>query len=104
MKVFIKVANMNTIYNIFADDKTGECVFNGKNIEYDTKEFVKKIALVTNKWPQNNYGGRTFDGEEYKIKIVNDVGKERVIVGKNQYPANYGEFSKLIREVVKLWI
>ena len=99
MKVYVTVRNLNNIINIFADDAANKITLNDKPIKFDAVEFVSRVTLTTFNWPIRNIDNSIIDGESYQIKIIADDNKERKIIGKNSFPYNYADFSKLINEV-----
>jgi len=103
MKVLIKIINLSQALNIYADDKTNEVVINNTPVNYNANKFVGDVSAITFNWDNHYYKNHILDGEEFKIKLISDNNNERLIVGKNSYPSNYGEFKDLINEVVNLW-
>lgn len=103
MKVLVKLMDFSGVKNIYADEKTGEFSINSMLVNYDAEKFVSRVCSITLGWKNEYINNSVLDGVEYRIKLVSDNGKERVIVGKNKYPSNYDEFAKVIGEVLALW-
>ena len=103
MKVLIKLTNLSQVLNIYADDNTNEILVNYSPINYDARKFVGDISAIIFNWKDSYYNNKVLDGEEFRIKIITDNNKERIIIGKNSFPSNYGDFKKIVNEVVKLW-
>ena len=103
MKVFVKIINLNGVKNIYADDNSGACTINMHPVKYNGRDFVAKLSAVTCGWEPEYINNSVLDGTEYRIKLVNNQGKEKVIICKNKYPSNFDAFTKVISEVLKLW-
>lgn len=103
MKIFIKIRNIEQTLNIYADDQTNEIIINDKIFDFNATKFVGDISAIIFNWKDSYYNNKVLDGEEFRIKIITDNNKERIIIGKNSFPSNYGDFKKIVNEVVKLW-
>lgn len=101
MKVYVTIMNLSGTTNIFADDESKQITLNGQASKFDAEEFVSRVTLTTFNWPIRNIDNSVIDGESYKIKIIANNNQERTIVGKNSFPHNYTDLSKLIHEVKK---
>ena len=102
MKIFIKITNLSQVLKIYADDEENEVFVNDSPVNYDAKKFVGEISAITFNWDENYFNNTFLDGEEFRIKLVNN-NKERLISGKNFFPSNYRDFKQLINEVINLW-
>ena len=100
MKVLIKILNQNEVINISADDEVGKVIVNGKEVEFESGYFIHRVVVITSSWEEKMINNNIFDGFSYKIKLVKGR-KEKVFEGKNSFPKNYGEFEKLIGEVLR---
>ena len=103
MQIYIKIMNLVGVSNIFGDDNAEIVEVNGDKVDVDAREFVGQMSLVLSSWKEKYINNLILDGEEYRVKIVNDEGEERMLYGKNAFPENYGEFKKLIGEVLEKW-
>ena len=97
MKIEIELISMykNTKIDVIDD------VFfvNGTKKDVDIERFMRRLFCITATWKENMVDNGILDGESYKVKIY-DSDKKATYFGKNNFPANYGEFVRLISEVI----
>ena len=99
MKVKINISNLSSVIDLRVDNSTDKCTFNGKVIDIDTKDFVKRLQFIVASWELNMIDNSIIDGERYSVTMVLD-DKVREYVGINKFPLNYGQFKDLVYEVV----
>ena len=99
MEVLVKLINQNEVINISADDELNKVVVNGKEVDFEAAYFIHRIVVITSSWQEKMIDNNIIDGVSYKVKLIKGK-KEKVFEGKNCFPKNYGEFDRLLGEVL----
>lgn len=97
MKISIILSSMTQFNQLVLDDATQEAKLNGKKIKLDIDKFASKVLSIVSSWEKRMVNEFIMDGQEYKVKIEKE-DKTYEYYGKNKYPENFREFSKLLQE------
>ena len=99
MKIKIEIITSANSYVVFANTLTCELWVNGNHFQVaDADGFIVSAIEIVKDWPDIIENPSVSDGIKYTI-AYDDDNIERVIVGNNAAPKNFGMLMDLIRQI-----
>ena len=97
-EIFMEVSTFTMHRSVFLrlDYAFGKALLNGAPIEMDVKAFVKAMMLIVSSWEEEMVNDFIIDGKSYGVRFERN-GKYYSFYGRNKFPDNYGDFSRLLK-------
>ena len=97
MKIEVTVTSLihNTYLQIDCDNN--KALLNGKPIKLDIPFFVERLKSIVSKWEKQMINPLILDGISYSVTFEKN-GVKTKYSGMNQFPRNYGDFTKLLKD------